>query len=211
MMMCVRCHKRPATVFVSQSRDSKQIQGYCFVCARELGIQPVNDMMDNMMNSLKQQTGMSDEELKEATEQMAQMMGLSLPEEDSGDDLFTPGGAATLPVDQMLGGKPGENGGYGSASGTGKRPRPKRREAHPELLHRPDGKGQERGNWTTSSAGRRRSSGWCRFSPAAPRTTPASSASPAVGKTAVAEGLALRIARERCPRNSGTRRYSCWT
>ena len=94
-MMCVRCHKRPATVFVSQSRDSKQIQGYCFVCARELGIQPVNDMMDNMMNSLKQQTGMSDEELKEATEQMAQMMGLSLPEEDSGDDLFTPGGAAT--------------------------------------------------------------------------------------------------------------------
>ena len=52
MMMCVRCHKRPATVFVSQSRDSKQIQGYCFVCARELGIQPVNDMMDNMLNSL---------------------------------------------------------------------------------------------------------------------------------------------------------------
>src|SRR5699024_5667410 len=109
MMMCVRCHKRPATAFVSQSRDSKQIQGYCFGCARGLGVQPVNDMMDNMMNSLKRQTGMSDEELKEATEQMAQMMGLSLPEEDSGDDLFTPGGAATLPVDQMLGGKPGEN------------------------------------------------------------------------------------------------------
>ena len=72
---------------------------------------------------------MSDEELKEATEQMAQMMGLSLPEEDSGDDLFTPGGAATLPVDQMLGGKPGENGGYGSSVRTGKRPRPKRRES----------------------------------------------------------------------------------
>ena len=129
MMMCVRCHKRPATVFVSQSRDSKQIQGYCFVCARELGIQPVNDMMDNMMNSLKQQTGMSDEELKEATEQMAQMMGLSLPEEDSGDDLFTPGGAATLPVDQMLGASPERTGATAPASGTGKRPRPKRRES----------------------------------------------------------------------------------
>ncbi|HIY25994.1 MAG TPA: ATP-dependent Clp protease ATP-binding subunit, partial [Candidatus Acutalibacter pullistercoris] len=130
MMMCVRCHKRPATVFVSQSRDSKQIQGYCFVCARELGIQPVNDMMDNMMNSLKQQTGMSDEELKEATEQMAQMMGLSLPEEDSGDDLFTPGGAATLPVDQMLGGKPGENGGYGSSVRDRKEAPPKKKRKH---------------------------------------------------------------------------------
>ena len=200
MMMCVRCHKRPATVFVSQSRDSKQIQGYCFVCARELGIQPVNDMMDNMMNSLKQQTGMSDEELKEATEQMAQMMGLSLPEEDSGDDLFTPGGAATLPVDQMLGGKPGENGGYGSSVRDRKEAPPKKKRKHiqnfcTDLTEK--ARNGETGQHHRPGEGR--SSGWCRFSPAAPRTTPASSASPAVGKTAVAEGLALRIARGEVP------------
>ena len=122
MLMCSRCHKRPATVFVSQSRDSKEIQGYCFVCARELGIQPVNEMMDNMMNTIKQQTGMSDEEIKEATEQIAQMMeSFPGPQQDGGDEdegedaLFAPGGAATLPVDQMLGGRPGENGGVGGA------------------------------------------------------------------------------------------------
>ena len=86
MLMCSRCHKRPATVFVSQSRDSKEIQGYCFVCARELGIQPVNEMMDNMMNTIKQQTGMSDEEIKEATEQIAQMMeSFPGPQQDGGD------------------------------------------------------------------------------------------------------------------------------
>ena len=85
--MCSRCHKRPATVFVSQSRDSKEIQGYCFVCARELGIQPVNEMMDNMMNTIKQQTGMSDEEIKEATEQIAQMMeSFPGPQQDGGDE-----------------------------------------------------------------------------------------------------------------------------
>ena len=37
-------------------------------------------------------------------------------DEDEGEDaLFAPGGAATLPVDQMLGGRPGENGGVGGA------------------------------------------------------------------------------------------------
>ena len=74
------------------------------------------------MNTIKQQTGMSDEEIKEATEQIAQMMeSFPGPQQDSGDEdegedaLFAPGGAATLPVDQMLGGRPGENGGVGGA------------------------------------------------------------------------------------------------
>ena len=53
MMLCTRCHKRPATVFVSQTADSKDIKGYCFVCAKELGIKPVNDLMDNMIDTLQ--------------------------------------------------------------------------------------------------------------------------------------------------------------
>ena len=69
MMLCTRCHKRPATVFVSQTADSKDIKGYCFVCAKELGIKPVNDLMDNMIDTLKRQTGMTEEEFQEATEQ----------------------------------------------------------------------------------------------------------------------------------------------
>ena len=40
---------------------------------------------------------------------------------------------------------------------------------------------------------RTRSSGWCRFSPAGPRTTRCSSASPAWARPPVAEGLALKI------------------
>ena len=113
-MMCTRCHKRPATVFVSQAMDSKEIKGYCFVCAKELGIQPVNDFMNNMMSSLKEQTGMSEEEFAEATEQMAQMLGMTGGDgEEQGEEtsLFTPGGAQTLPAEMMLGGAPGENGG----------------------------------------------------------------------------------------------------
>ena len=55
-------------------------------------------------------------ELEAATAQMTELMNM---DSDSGSDeeedaLFTPGGAATMPVDQMLGGQPGENGGYGA-------------------------------------------------------------------------------------------------
>lgn len=48
MMMCTRCKKRPAVVFVSPSTDMNATQGYCLVCAKELGIKPVNDIMEKM-------------------------------------------------------------------------------------------------------------------------------------------------------------------
>ncbi len=115
MMLCTRCHKRPATVFVSQSSDSRDAKGYCFVCAKELGIKQVNDLMDNMMNTLKEQTGITEEEFQEATEQMAQMMKMDAEEAggdpDGGEDDFSLGGAATLPADMLIG-RPAQGGGY---------------------------------------------------------------------------------------------------
>ena len=50
MLMCSRCHKRPAVVFISQSMDTANSQGLCLVCAKELGIKPVNDLMEKMGN-----------------------------------------------------------------------------------------------------------------------------------------------------------------
>ena len=44
MLMCTRCKKRPAVVFVSNGVDGQPTQGLCLVCARELGIKPVNDI-----------------------------------------------------------------------------------------------------------------------------------------------------------------------
>ena len=46
MMMCSRCHKRPAVVFLSSTADQSASQGLCLVCAKELGIKPVNDLME---------------------------------------------------------------------------------------------------------------------------------------------------------------------
>ena len=94
MLMCTRCKKRPAVVFVSNGVDGQPTQGLCLVCARELGIKPVNDIMEKM--------GITDEELEAATAQMTELMNLN-NDNDEEEDLFAPGGAATLPVDQMLG------------------------------------------------------------------------------------------------------------
>ena len=45
-MLCVRCKKRPAIVFVQKLEAGEaKSEGYCLSCARELGIKPVDDIM----------------------------------------------------------------------------------------------------------------------------------------------------------------------
>ena len=45
-MLCTRCKKRQAVVFVQRLENGKPVQeGYCLTCARELHIQPVDDLM----------------------------------------------------------------------------------------------------------------------------------------------------------------------
>ena len=114
MMMCSRCQKRPAVVFVSQSGDPNKAEGYCITCAKELGIKPVNDLMERM--------GISEEMMESMESEMANLMDLSGLEptdlqamgnavqngdEDDDDDSFTPGGAATFPFLQNI--FPGNN------------------------------------------------------------------------------------------------------
>ncbi len=49
MQMCSRCHQRVAVVFISRLEDGKTVnEGICLKCARELGIKPVNDMLEKM-------------------------------------------------------------------------------------------------------------------------------------------------------------------
>mgnify|MGYP002608643541 CR=1 FL=1 len=91
MMMCTRCKKRPAVVFVSGSTDAQQSQGYCLVCAKELGIKPVNDLMEEMMESMES-------ELSGLMSMDGAMMPTDDDDDENGDENgFTQGGAATFP------------------------------------------------------------------------------------------------------------------
>ena len=84
MMMCTRCKKRPAVVFISQLNvkdpDSKKNQGLCLVCAKELGISQVDDYMKQM--------GISDDDLEAMSNQLMEL--------SDGDD-FEMGGSGTMP------------------------------------------------------------------------------------------------------------------
>ena len=66
-MLCVRCKKRPAIVFVQKLEAGEaKSEGYCLSCARELGIKPVDDIM--------KQFGISDQDLEAMEERFAGMM-----------------------------------------------------------------------------------------------------------------------------------------
>ena len=108
-MLCVKCKKRTAVVFIQRMENGQPKQeGYCLTCARALGIKPVDDLM--------KQFGMRDEDLEAMEERMNSFMeeagenGMSgmfpfapMGEEESdgkendSDEEFTPGGSATFP------------------------------------------------------------------------------------------------------------------
>lgn len=66
-MLCSKCGKRPAVVFVSNTTSSDTpTAGYCLSCAKELGIKPVEDLISKM--------GISDEDLENVQDQMNSLM-----------------------------------------------------------------------------------------------------------------------------------------
>ena len=62
MMMCSKCGKRPAVVFVSTQGKESDTKGYCLVCSKEMGIKPVTDIMEKM--------GISEDDLTNMQSQM---------------------------------------------------------------------------------------------------------------------------------------------
>ncbi len=82
-MICSRCKKRMAIVYISKIEDGKQVsEGYCLKCAKELGIPQVTEMMEKF--------GVSDEDVDNISEQMGEMLG-------GDDDSFELGGAMPFP------------------------------------------------------------------------------------------------------------------
>ncbi len=96
-MLCARCKKRTAMVFVTRMEDGKNVnEGYCIPCARELNIGPINDIFKKM--------GISDEDIDSMGDQMESMMSGMLGDGEDGD--FELGGTAAESFFQkMFGGQ----------------------------------------------------------------------------------------------------------
>ena len=95
MKLCTKCKKRPAVVFISDpANQSQSPQGLCLVCAKEMGIKPIDDMLKKM--------NISDEDIEQMSEQMMDIMSLS---EDGDDDTFSLGTAPAFPfLNNIFGG-----------------------------------------------------------------------------------------------------------
>ncbi|MEG1682937.1 MAG: ATP-dependent Clp protease ATP-binding subunit [Oscillospiraceae bacterium] len=76
--LCSRCKKNLAVVFISKIDDGKTInEGLCLKCAKELGLPQVNEMMQRM--------GISDEDLETLNSEMLQAFNGAENVEDLGD------------------------------------------------------------------------------------------------------------------------------
>ena len=96
MVMCSKCHKRVAVVFVNKVENGNKLsEGLCIKCARELGI-PVDNMLGNMMN----QMGITPEQLESMENEMNDYISENLP--TSNDDLEE-GGAPAIDIPQLFG------------------------------------------------------------------------------------------------------------
>ena len=197
-MLCVRCKKRTAVVFIQRMENGKPKQeGYCLTCARALHIQPVDDLM--------KQFGMSDQDLENMEERMSSFLqeaaesgalaptGDDAPDE-AGQEDFVPGGSPTFPFGFGAQRQNGE--GQGAASGKKeKAPRRKFLGTYCENLTQKarDGKtdrivGRDREIYRTIQILCRRQ-----------KNNPCLIGEAGVGKTAIAEGIAQRIAEGKVP------------
>ncbi|MBQ8752044.1 MAG: ATP-dependent Clp protease ATP-binding subunit, partial [Clostridia bacterium] len=193
-MLCTKCKKRPAVVFVTRMEGGNSTnEGYCLSCAKEMGLPPVNDML--------QKFGISDEDMEQMEEQMTEMM--TAAEEDGGlEEGFSPGGAASFPFLQNLFGAPQPNGDKKperpkKADKAGKEPDKKRKFLS---LYCTDLTAKAREGRMDATIGRDREI--YRVTQILSRRTknnPCLIGEPGVGKTAIAEGLAMRMALGQVP------------
>ena len=215
-MLCVSCKKRPAIVFVQKLEAGEaKSEGYCLSCARELGIKPVDDIM--------KQFGISDQDLEAMEERFAGMMengdmdpaammqqlGMMAPQDDAdgdeapdddtdegGDGDFTPGGNATFPFGIFGGRRKAEEAPEKEAKSKNDRGKKRKfldnycenltRKARDGKLDRIVGRDREIYR-TVQILSRRQKNNHCLVGEAG------------VGKTAIAEGIALHIAEGNVP------------
>ena len=87
---CSRCKQRPAVIFISKIIDGKTVpEGLCMKCAMEMNIGPIKQMMESM--------GITEEDVDSISEQFSSMF----PESDE-EGGFESGGSPTMPFLQGL-------------------------------------------------------------------------------------------------------------
>ena len=202
--LCSRCGKNVAVIFITKLENGQtKSEGLCLKCAKELGIKPVNDMLS--------QLGVGDDDIDKLSEDLTSTLGdpsalasMFNPQQEGGEDEDDTGRTATFPfLNQLFGSNPAPQ---KPESGETPPPRgdkanapkgPKRKYLNDYCISLTkkarEGKldqlvGREREIQRVIQILNRRQ-----------KNNPCLIGEPGVGKTAIAEGLALAIERKEVP------------
>lgn len=200
--MCTRCGERPAIVFIQKMEDGvMKPEGLCYKCAKELNVDmgPIQGLMEKM--------GISEDELEQASEQMGMFME-NMDDFDFGDigamfNSENADGAQTMPFSEMMSNLMG-----GSESST-EEPKKKGKRNHKRSQ---DESRKFLNNYCNNLTEKAKKGGidniigreseieraiqiLCRRT----KNNPCLIGEPGVGKTAIAEGLAIKIAKGEVP------------
>ena len=188
--MCSRCGKNVAVVFITKIENGQtKNEGLCLKCARELHIKPVDDVIEKM--------GISDEDLDSISGDMINALsGVEelMPTDDDGTE-DDDGKTATFPFLNRLFGGPKQDGPQGSAPKTEGKESP-RSGKHKfldnyciDLTQR-----AKEGKLDTMIGRAEELERVIQILNRRQKNNPCLIGEPGVGKTAIAEGLAQRIA-----------------
>ncbi len=189
LQICARCKKRPAMVFITRLEKEKSInEGLCLVCAQEMGIKPVNDMLAKM--------GIDENEI----ENMFEGLESNLPEIFNENSESAPEGKVpTLNFAELFNFNGNESDKHGAKKTQGKNPQsaPERKNLNSFCVNLNE---KARNGEIDSIIGREREiSRVIQILSRRQKNNPCLIGEPGVGKTAIAEELAKRITEGRVP------------
>ena len=214
MPLCSRCHKNVAVVFISKMEEgSTSNEGYCLKCAKELGLKPIDSLMRQM--------GITEDDLDQITDEMTNMHSLMNTENDDAedeeidpdeddadgqDDSFDFGGTHTFPfLDKMFSGNdntetPREESGTDVREDDARRKKKEVKKRKNLSAYCTDLTYRAREGQLDAIIGRdSETERVIQILNRRQKNNPCLIGEPGVGKTAVAEGLAIRIAKGDVP------------
>ena len=197
MQLCSRCHKRAAVVFITKFENGKSVQeGLCLRCAKELGITQVDNVLQNM--------GISDEDIDNMENEMNALISGGDGGEASDGVEETESRAPAIDFAKLFGGIPpfgagAQQGAQSTAGGaknaeSGKK-EPKKPARKFLSLYCKDLTASAREGKLDAVIGRERETErMMQILTRRQKNNPCLIGEPGVGKTAIAEALAQKIA-----------------
>ena len=196
--LCAKCRKNIAVLFITRMENGATLnEGYCLKCAKSLGIPQIDEAVKQM--------GISEDDLDMLSDEMGNFFG-QMDDADKHDDDEVDSQTATFPLLNQLFGSAGSN--------LPSRPAPKKEEKQPEGEH-PKKKAKKHkflDSYCMDLTGRARNGKLdkvigrdvetervIQILNRRQKNNPCLIGEPGVGKTAIAEGLAQRIASGNVP------------